>query len=92
MLMNESHRSLRDDYEVSSPQLDTLVSISQTVPGVYGSRLTGAGFGGCTVTLAQPEAVEQLIIRSPANTRQAHALTPEVYVCTASDGARVIRL
>lgn len=92
ILMNESHRSLRDDYEVSSPQLDTLVAISQSVPGIYGARLTGAGFGGCTVALAQPEAVEQLIADVTREYQQAFALTPEVYVCTASDGARVTRL
>lgn len=92
VLMNESHRSLRDDYEVSSPQLDTLVAISQTIPGVYGARLTGAGFGGCTVALAQPDAVEQLITEVTREYQQAFALTPEVYVCIASDGARVSRL
>lgn len=92
VLMNESHRSLRDDYEVSSPQLDTLVAISQRIPGVYGARLTGAGFGGCTVALAKPEVVEQLIAVVTREYQQAFALTPEVYVCIASDGARVSML
>ena len=60
-LMNESHDSLRDDYEVSSEELDTLVSAAREVDGVVGSRLTGAGFGGCTVTLLRKDAVEKAI-------------------------------
>ncbi|HZG68087.1 MAG TPA: galactokinase [Herpetosiphonaceae bacterium] len=92
VLMNESHRSLRDDYEVSSPQLDTLVAAAQAVPEVYGARLTGAGFGGCTVALVRPDAVEQVITEVTRAYQQAFAKVPEVYVCTASDGARVTRL
>lgn len=61
ILMNESHNSLRDDYEVSSPELDILVSAAREVEGVVGSRLTGAGFGGCTVTLLRKDAVERAI-------------------------------
>lgn len=60
-LMNESHDSLRDDYEVSSSELDTLVSAAREVGGVLGSRLTGAGFGGCTVTLLKKNAVDNAI-------------------------------
>ncbi len=91
-LMNESHRSLRDDYAVSSPQLDLLVSAAQAVRGVYGSRLTGAGFGGCTVSLAAPEAVDNLVDAVGSAYRAAFSRAPDVYVCTASDGARVTRL
>lgn len=50
-LMTESHNSLRDDYNVSCPELDSLVEIASSVDGVLGSRMTGGGFGGCTVTL-----------------------------------------
>ena len=53
-LMVESHRSLRDDFEVSTPALDALVELLSAEPGVYGARLTGAGFGGCVVALADP--------------------------------------
>jgi galactokinase len=56
-LMNASHRSLRDDYEVSAPELDTLAEAAVSTPGVYGSRMTGGGFGGCTVSLVRPDAV-----------------------------------
>ena len=59
-----SHASLRDDFEVSSPALDALVDIATAVPGVIGARLTGAGFGGCTVNLVRDEAVDALRARS----------------------------
>ncbi|MBI3978470.1 MAG: galactokinase [Chloroflexi bacterium] len=65
-LMNASHDSLRDDYAVSSPQLDALVDLARATPGVLGSRLTGAGFGGCTVSLVRPDAVEAFIAAVPA--------------------------
>lgn len=90
VLMNESHRSLRDDYEVSSPQLDLLVATAQAVPGVYGARLTGAGFGGCTVSLVAPAAVEQMVEAVTAAYQNGFGRAPDVYVCTASDGARVL--
>lgn len=54
--MNESHASLRDDFDVSTPALDALVERLRGIPGVYGARLTGAGFGGCAVVLADPDA------------------------------------
>ena len=59
-LMLESHASLRDDFEVSTPELDALVEIAMRVDGVFGARMTGGGFGGCTVSLVKPEAVEPL--------------------------------
>lgn len=60
-LMNQSHESLRDDYEVSSKELDILVSTAREVDGVLGSRLTGAGFGGCTVTLVRENSVDLVV-------------------------------
>lgn len=65
-LMNESHDSLRDDYEVSSKELDSLVSAAREVEGVLGSRLTGAGFGGCTVTLLRKDAINKAILHMKA--------------------------
>jgi galactokinase len=86
-LFRESHASLRDLYEVSSPELDTLVDIAESVPGVYGSRLTGAGFGGCTVTLVRREATPELTAaieeRYPART----GLLPRVFEVTPAAGA-----
>ncbi len=89
-LMNASHQSLRDDYAVSSPQLDLLVAAAQAVPGVYGSRLTGAGFGGCTVSLTTPEAVDDMTAAVSSAYEATYGVTPNIYVSQASDGARVV--
>jgi galactokinase len=89
-LMNASHQSLRDDYAVSSPQLDLLVAAAQAVPGVYGSRLTGAGFGGCTVTLAAPDVVDDITAAVSSAYEATFGITPSIYISQASDGARVV--
>jgi galactokinase len=86
LLMNESHQSLRDDYQVSIPELDTLVEAARRVPGCYGSRLTGAGFGGCTVSLVEIPAVEQFQRDVAAAYRAATGRAATIYICRASDG------
>ena len=63
ILMNASHDSLRDDYQVSSVELDTLVGAARECEGVLGSRLTGAGFGGCTVTLLKENSIDRVVER-----------------------------
>lgn len=86
-LMYESHRSLRDDYEVSCKELDLLVEIAGSCEGVFGSRMTGGGFGGCTITLVQSSAVEtfrETIVKSYV---AGTGLVPDVYVCSAAQGA-----
>jgi galactokinase len=85
-LMNESHVSLRDDYEVSIPEMDTLVAAAQGVPGCYGSRLTGAGFGGCSVSLVEQSAVERFKADVAAAYHAATGRTTTIYICRASDG------
>jgi galactokinase len=85
-LMDESHASLRDDYEVSIPEMDALVGAARQVPGCYGARLTGAGFGGCTVSLVERSAVERFQHEVPAAYRQATGRETTIYVCRASDG------
>jgi galactokinase len=85
-LMDESHRSLRDDYEVSIRDLDILVEAARRVPGCYGSRLTGAGFGGCTVSLVEASAVEGFRSEVAAAYRQATGRDTTIYICRASDG------
>jgi galactokinase len=85
-LMDESHLSLRDDYQVSVPALDTLVAAAQSVPGCYGSRLTGAGFGGCTVSLVDRAAVERFKTTVAAAYLKATGRATLIYVCRASDG------
>ncbi len=85
-LMNESHASLRDDYEVSVNELDVLVAAAQAVPGCYGSRLTGAGFGGCTVSLVEQSAVERFKQEVAAAYTAQTGRTATIYACRASDG------
>ena len=89
-LMYESHASLAHDYEVTIPQLDVLVEAARAVPGVLGSRMTGAGFGGCTVSLVAAGAVDEFCRRVPALYREQTGIEPRIYVCRAVDGANVI--
>jgi galactokinase len=88
--LSESHASLRDLYEVSSPELDALVEIATSVPGVLGSRLTGAGFGGCTVTLVRREAIGRLTGAIEREYVARTGLEPRIFEVTPSVGARVI--
>ncbi len=88
-LMNQCHRSLRDLYRVSIPELDTLAEIAQSLPGCYGSRLTGAGFGGCTVNLVAQEQSEGFIKEIKTGYQKATGHEASVYICKASHGVRV---
>jgi galactokinase len=88
-LMDASHESLRDDYEVSSPALDAMVAAMRSVPGCYGARLTGAGFGGCAVALVQPGAEQAVADAIFDQYPKATSIWPEVYTTKASDGAQV---
>ncbi|MBE7560337.1 galactokinase [bacterium] len=89
--MDASHASLRDDYAVSCRELDELVELAHEVPGVLGSRMTGGGFGGCTVSLLHPQAEAHFRAHLTEGYRQAFGRAPEIYVCTPSDGASVHR-
>jgi galactokinase len=89
-LMYASHASLRDLYHVSCPELDTLVEIAREVPGVYGSRMTGGGFGGCTITLCEPAAVERLNRELHSRYRAAHNRECTAFAVRPSAGARVV--
>ncbi|XP_053231900.1 galactokinase isoform X1 [Podarcis raffonei] len=84
-LMVESHNSLRDDYDVSCPELDELVSFALEIPGVYGSRMTGGGFGGCTVTLLESGVAEKV----QKHIKEKYSRTATFYLTQPSDGARV---
>ena len=90
-LFAASHASLRDDFEVSSPELDAAVEIAARVPGVVAARMTGAGFGGCTINLVRPDAIEAL--RAAVETRYPvmTGLTPMVLPVQATAGAARIR-
>ncbi|XP_017772022.1 PREDICTED: galactokinase-like [Nicrophorus vespilloides] len=85
-LMTQSHKSLKDDFEVSCKELDELVDIALSVKGVLGSRMTGGGFGGCTVTLVYRNSVDLLI----ATIKTEYSGIPTFYVCSPSDGAQII--
>jgi len=89
-LMNECHMSLRDLYEVSCPELDVMVDVAQSLPGCYGARLTGAGFGGCTVNLVAREQAEAFANVLAAEYESQTGFHPEIYICRASAGAKLI--
>lgn len=89
-LMNASHVSLRDDYEVTGLQLDTMVEEAWKIEGVIGSRMTGGGFGGCTVSLVRDEAIERFKAEVGANYERITGIKPEFYVAEIGDGARKI--
>ena len=89
-LMQLSHMSLRDDFEVSSRELNIMVEHAEHQPGCYGARMTGAGFGGCAVALVRRNAVEAFSANVAAEYRSATSLTPNVYICTATNGAEVV--
>ncbi|KAK2536850.1 galactokinase [Columba livia] len=87
-LMVGSHNSLRDDYEVSCPELDELVAAALEVKGVYGSRMTGGGFGGCTVTLLEAEAAEE----AQRHIQEKYSRTATFYLTKPSEGAKALPL
>ena len=89
-LMAESHRSLRDDYEVSCPELDFLSDEAMKVRGVYGARMTGGGFGGCIVALVQPRAVDALKAHLEKVYPAKFNKTPMAFATTATAGASVV--
>ena len=91
-LMNASHVSLRDDYEVSCPETDALAEIAWSCPGVLGSRMTGGGFGGCTVNIVDADAVERFRETVAEEYRRRTGLEAEIYAASAGDGAREIEL
>jgi galactokinase len=86
-LMAASHQSLRDDYEVSCRELDIMVELASGEPGVYGARMTGGGFGGCTINLVAAEQVKNFAKHMTAGYEKATGLNPEIYISSAADGA-----
>jgi len=86
-LMAESHRSLRDAYQVSCVELDLLVNLARNMEGVFGARMTGGGFGGCTINLVAPESVDTFSERIADGYRKVTGIIPEVYQCRTADGA-----
>ena len=89
-LMSASHRSLRDDYQVSTDRLDFLASTALELPGVFGSRMTGAGFGGCTVTLCHPMYAQEICEGLAQRFHEAFGVETHPFVTRAAAGARVV--
>jgi galactokinase len=87
-LMNGSHDSLRDDYEVTGLQLDTMVEEGRKINGVIGTRMTGGGFGGCTVSLVKDESVDSFIAQVGKNYQAKLGLKPVFYVAEIGDGGK----
>ncbi len=88
-LMNASHNGLRDDYEVSCSELDLLTDIARSITGVIGSRMTGAGFGGCTVNIVHRDVLETFQTLVTTEYHKQTGIEPEIYLCNVSDGAQV---
>ena len=89
-LMNDSHDSLRDDYEVTGIELDTLVDETRKIDGVIGARMTGAGFGGCTVSLVKEESIPELIEKVGIAYKEKTGLEADFYIADIGDGAKQI--
>ena len=91
-LMNEAHASIRDDFEASCLELDTLVDLSQNCIGCLGSRMTGGGWGGCNVSLVRTDAVEAFCKTVGDGYRQAIGYDATFYIVEAGEGARLLSL
>jgi galactokinase len=89
-LMVQSHASMRDDYEISCRELDLLVDLALATEGVLGSRMTGGGFGGCTVSLVAAGAVERISERVARDYQKATGLVPEIFVCSPGAGVGAV--
>ena len=87
-LMNASHVSLRDDYEVTGPELDTMAEEAWKIDGVIGSRMTGGGFGGCTVSLVKDEAIDEFIEKVGSAYEKKIGIKPDFYIAEIGDGAK----
>jgi len=87
-LMNQSHISLRDDYEVTGVELDTLAALAWEQPGVVGSRMTGAGFGGCTVSIVKKDKVDDFIKNVGEAYKNKIGYAADFYIAAVSDGAK----
>ncbi len=89
-LMRESHESLRDLYEVSCRELDIMVESAEGLPGFIGGRMTGGGFGGCTINLVREQDAESFAAQIAKRYRNATGIEPQTYLCTAENGAHLV--
>jgi galactokinase len=89
--MAESHLSMKNDYEISCRELDIMVELAQKIPGLVGARMTGGGFGGCTINLVDNDSVEQFRKEIRAAYREATAIDADIYVSTAGAGVTEVK-
>jgi galactokinase len=89
-LMVESHESMRDDYEISCRELDLMVELALPLAGVYGSRMTGGGFGGCTVSLVKVGAVDRFSEALAQGYRKTTGIDPAIFVCSPGPGVGAV--
>jgi galactokinase len=89
-LMDASHVSMRDDFEISTDKMDQMVEIAQRQPACFGARMTGGGFGGCAVALVSADAAKGFAAAVAAEYQETVKLTPALYICQASAGAEVM--
>lgn len=89
--MTAAHVSMRDGFEASCPEVDTLVEIAVWQPGCYGARITGGGFGGCTVNLVKVEAAEAFVEAMVAGYKAATSIVADCFICAPTDGALALR-
>lgn len=89
-LLNQSHKSLRDDYEVTGKELDTIVELAWAQEGVLGARMTGAGFGGCAIALVQNDALETVKEAIAKGYKEKIGYDAQLYVATIGDGTKTI--
>ncbi len=90
-LMNDSHASMRDDFEITRREIDTMVEIAQAQPGCYGARMTGGGFGGCCVALVDTDKADAFSEAVSERYTQATDLAPALYVSSAAAGAEILQ-
>jgi galactokinase len=89
-LMNASHISMRDDFEITNDELNIMVRLAQAQPGCYGARMTGGGFGGCAVALVEQPAADGFATAVARAYEEETSLVPSIYICQASNGAEVV--
>jgi galactokinase len=90
LLLGEAHSSARDDYEISTPEIEALVSTASGIPGCYGARLTGAGWGGCIVAAVDASAVAVFVDRIAVGYRERTGRTATAFVCRSAHGAGLL--
>jgi len=89
-LMNTSHVSMRDEFEITNEELNIMVALAQSLSGCFGARMTGGGFGGCAIALVKDEAAVAFVENIRSRYEKSTGLKPNIYICEASNGVEVL--